>query len=258
MAYKRRYRPKKRGRRRFGRRKNYVSKKTKFGIVKSLGNSGFHHFKESRLVDYSVIPDADGNAMLTSLQDAQPPLNSGFGQPTIRWNPASASTGIVQWDHYKSLFNRYQITGIRWKLYPKRNTFFSEPAPQQLGGRFTTPMPTILRKSVPNRTTTPATMGEFLNMDPKAIMVNGDKPVSIYWKAPPSQNVVQTSTVQNDTQTVSNLTKERGSWFNAQNPVNHYGGLIGMMNLQQPIAGQSARYEFTVIETVYWNMKTQV
>jgi len=112
--------PKYRSNRKFKRgrksKPRYVSKKTKFGISKSLGYKGFHCFKEKTQGTLSISNYSPLTATTPVLQALEV---NGVPQPNARWR--FLITHLTDWQNYSNLFRQYRITGVKIQFYPCHN-----------------------------------------------------------------------------------------------------------------------------------------
>ena len=240
MVYKRRYRPRKKGRRRMGRR-NYLSKNKKFAVVKELNNAGFHQFKETFAQTIRFTTDAQGKAMWGA--------GTGFSQETLGiWTLNQILQS--QEDAYKVLFSQYRMTGIRMKIFPGFNVASTDTIDTDGTSTFAENLPRLYLKTDYSSVTNPDDWASYLSTNPKVFRFN--KPLTI-WLKPRIQHPVTADTgssldVTNMRRVVSKLQK----WCSSSTmDINHGGIKLGLSMGDVP----SSNISFDAVTTFYFQMK---
>lgn len=243
MPFRRRYRP--RRKRHYRRRKAYVSKKAKFGIVKSLNNNGFHQFKETFSQKVVFNTDNRGKAMWTPVLGG-----TGFGQESGGvWSLNQIETS--QMNAYKALFSQYRITGIRMKIFPGHNVSNVDSIDTLGESTYSEKLPRLYLKTDYAKTENAADWGSFLSRNPKCILFN--KPLTVWLKPRVQTTVTQDTDEDIDVTNMRSVVARLQRWCNTVNMDIFHGGVkIGLSMSDVPSA---TNISFDAVTTYYFQLK---
>lgn len=241
MAFKRRYRPRRKGRRYRTRPK--FNKNRKFAAVKELNNAGFHQFKETISQNVAFTTDNRGKSMWSSA------AGTGFNQATGGiWTLNDILS--TQMDAYKVLFNQYRITGIRMKLFPGFNVASTDTVDTTGESVYAENLPRLYLKTDYANVTNPATWADYLSTNPKVFRFN--KPLTIWLKPRIQQPVTADTESSLDVTNMRRVVAKLQRWCSSTTmDINHGGVKLGLSMGDVP----SSNISFDAVTTFYFQMK---